>query len=194
MTAAVRPVATAATPAASSMLTATLFAVYLLALTWLVVFKLQLPHLGPDSARAIKLVPFVATSSAGASATWEVVANVVVFVPFGVYLGLLAPSWPWWKAASAAAGASAALEIAQFVLATGKTDVTDILMNTAGGLIGFGLAMVMRRMFVSRAAGALTGVLTMGTVLVLLAAATVVLGPPGGIAPPPAPGVIGIHP
>ncbi|KQZ85147.1 hypothetical protein ASD56_01915 [Microbacterium sp. Root166] len=189
MTAVARPAA-----GVPSALTATLFAVYLAVLTWLVVFKLQLPHIGPDSARALKLIPFVATSSAGASATWEVLANIVVFVPFGVYLGLLVPSWPWWKAAGAAAGASAALEVAQFVLATGKTDVTDILMNAAGGLAGFGLALVTRRAFAGRAAGALTGVLTMGTVLVLLAAATVVLGPPGGTAPPRGPGVIGIHP
>jgi glycopeptide antibiotics resistance protein len=193
MTTMARSVPADAALGAARTLTATLFAVSLMALVWMVVFRLELPHVGPESARAIKLVPFAATSGAGASATWEVVANAVVFVPFGVYLALLAPRWPWWKAASAAAGFSVALELAQFVLATGKTDVTDILMNAVGGLIGFGLAVATGRAR-RPAATAVAGVATMGVVLVLLAASTLVLGPPGGIAPARGPAGIGIHP
>ncbi len=178
---------------ASWVVTAALFAVYGVLLTWLVVFKLQWPHLGPDSARAVKLVPFVATTGAGASATWEVLANLVVFAPFGVYLALLAPSCPWWRAVWVTAGVSTMFEGAQFVLATGKTDVTDILMNTAGGLLGFGAVLAARRAFTGRAAGVLTAVATMGIVVILLAGATYVLGPPGGAGLPRAPGV-GIRP
>ena len=188
------PAARASGVHAGSAVTAALFAIYVGLLTWLIVFKLQVPYLGPDSARGIKLVPFVAGDGAGASATWEVLANLVVFVPFGVYLALLVPAWSWWRAAGATAGASLAFEAAQFVLATGKTDVTDILMNTAGGLLGFGLAMAARRTFRSRAAAVLTGVATMGIVLGLLACATYVLGPPGGAGVPRDPGVVGIRP
>lgn len=78
-------------------LLAVLFMVYLVLLAWVVLWKLEVPYVGGGALRQIKLVPFARTAEAGASAPLEVVANVMLFVPFGLYLGLLAPSWPWWK-------------------------------------------------------------------------------------------------
>ena len=72
-----------------------LFVVYLLLLGWIVIWKLESPWVGQD--RVIKLLPFLATGQAGPSAPAEVLVNLVLFVPFGLYLGLLAPSRPWWR-------------------------------------------------------------------------------------------------
>lgn len=119
---------------------AIVFAAYLVMLVWLVLWKLHDPYIGSAAARAVKLVPFVATADAGRSAPREVIANVLVFVPFGLGLRLLAPRTPWPGLVLTTATASAALETAQYVLAVGVTDVTDVLTNTTGGALGVALA------------------------------------------------------
>ena len=77
-----------------------LFVVYLVLLAWIVLWKLEAPYVGAAALlpRPIKLIPFLPSAEAGGSAPLEVVANILLFVPFGLYLGLLAPSWQWWKA------------------------------------------------------------------------------------------------
>lgn len=160
-----------------------LFTVYLALLVWIVVFKLHVPYLGEAAMRDIKLVPFVRTATHGASAPREVFANLALFVPFGLYLGLVARSWPWWRAAGAIAGTSLLLEVAQYVLAVGKSDLTDVLVNTAGGMLGIGLLALARRSLRRRTAIVMTGILATGTVLALgmsglLASAHLPLMPP----------------
>lgn len=124
------------------------FAMYLGLLIWLVLFKLQMPYVGEPAERAIKLVPFIATADAGSNAPYELFANLVIFVPCGFLLGLLVPRWPWFAAAVvttfALAAISLGLEVGQYVLAVGKSDVTDVLVNTAGGLIGLVAVAVVR--------------------------------------------------
>ncbi|MDQ0375076.1 VanZ family protein [Cellulomonas humilata] len=147
-----------------------LFVVYLLLLTWAVLWKLELPWAGEAGWRIVKLVPFVATSGAGASTPFDVLANLALFVPLGLYLGLLVPSWRSWKVACAAAAASLGLEVAQYVLAVGSSDLTDVVVNTAGALLGLAL--------VGRAdCAVLTRVCAIGTVLAVLASALVVASP-----------------
>lgn len=154
-----------------------LFAVYLAMLAWIVLWKLEIPYVGGGALRLVKLVPFVAAGGAGASAPFEVVVNGVLFVPFGLYLGLLAPSWPWWKAAGTIAGASLALEVTQYVLALGSSDVTDLVVNTAGGLVGIGLLVLVRRGLRARTAAVMRRVCSVGTVLALLAIAVFIASP-----------------
>jgi glycopeptide antibiotics resistance protein len=154
-----------------------LFALYLVLLAWIVVWKLEVPHIGGGALRQIKLVPFGPSSCDGASELTEVVANVLFFLPFGLYLGLLAPTWPWWKTAGTLVGASLALEIAQYVLAVGSSDVTDLMTNTAGGLAGLGMLVLARRTLGARAVAAMTRVCWIVTVLALLATAIVVVSP-----------------
>ena len=110
-----------------------LFVVYLVLLVWAVVWKLDVPYVGEAALlpRPIKLIPFVPSAEAGASAPLEVVANFLLFVPFGVYLGLLAPTWRWWTWTGVLLGASFVLEATQHLLSTGSFDTTDIIVNTA---------------------------------------------------------------
>ncbi|GLU88666.1 hypothetical protein Agsp01_09210 [Agromyces sp. NBRC 114283] len=117
-----------------------LFGVYLVLLVWLVLWKLQLPWEAFPVQRSLKLVPFVAAEGYGASAVREVAGNVAVFVPFGFGFALLRPGWAWWRIASLAAAVSASLELAQFALAVGSTDATDVITNTAGAAAGVLLA------------------------------------------------------
>ncbi len=164
-------------PDGRAVLGVVLFAVYLVLLVWIVLWKLEVPWVGGGAQRQIKLVPFVRTADAGPTAPFDLVANIALFVPFGLYLGLLAPSWRWWKVAGMLVGASVFLEVAQDVLAVGRSDITDVVVNTAGGLAGLGLLALARRRY-----GARTGIVTarvclVGTVIAVIAVAVFVALP-----------------
>jgi glycopeptide antibiotics resistance protein len=160
-------------------LLASLFVVYLVLLAWIVLWKLDVPYVGAAASlpRPIKLIPFVPSSEAGSSAPLEVIANLVLFVPFGLYLGLLAPRWPWWTAAAVFVGASLALETTQHLLSTGSFDTTDVIANTVGGLAGVGLLTLARRRLQTRTAVVMTRVCLIGTAVCLLAIGLFIASP-----------------
>ena len=148
----------------------TLFAVYLVGLAWLILFKFEVPYIGEAAglARPFKLVPFVASGDAGPSNPLEVLANVVFFVPFGIYLRLLT-GWLW-RSLAIVAGASLALELLQHLLSVGSFDTTDVIANTAGGLLGLLLARVL-------APPVMTRILLIGGVATALAIAAFIASP-----------------
>ncbi|MFC9559610.1 VanZ family protein [Agromyces sp. NPDC056965] len=145
-----------------------LFAVYLVLLAWIILWKLEVPFLGAGGLRHVKLVPFVASGSDTASEPLEVAANFLLFVPFGAYLVLLRPSWPLWKHVGALAGASLLLEIGQYALAVGSSDATDVIANTSGGITGlFVTALLTRRLGASTIV--VTRICLVGTAVTVLA-------------------------
>ena len=156
-----------------------LFAVYLVLLTWIVMWKLEVPWVGEAALlpRPIKLIPFLPSAEAGASAPVEVVINLLLFVPFGVYLGVLAPRWPWWASAAVFAGASAALETVQHLLSVGSFDITDVIVNTAGGLAGLGLLSLVHRRMQAKTPALMTRALLIFTVISVLAVAAFLASP-----------------
>src|SRR5690349_5223680 len=134
-------------------------------LVWIVLWKLQVPFVGTGSERQLKLVPFLATTRAGASAPVEVVANVLLFVPFGIYLRLLAPTSRASALVGTTAGASVALEVVQYGLSVGRSDFSDVVANTAGGLVGVALVRLAHLRLRDRMSRALTWVCATGTLL-----------------------------
>ena len=64
--------------------------------------------------------------------------NVLMFVPLGVFLPWL---WPalrkWWRFGLCLVGVIVAIETTQLVMLLGVCDVDDLILNTAGGLVGF---------------------------------------------------------
>lgn len=156
--------------------------VYLLVLTWAVLWKFEVPHIGAGGLRVIKLVPFGADTEATASFPLEILANLVLFLPLGWHLGLLAPRHRSKRHLfRAAAGVSAAisllLETAQFVLAVGVSDITDVMVNTAGGLAGLGILALARRALGGRADPVLGRACVAGTALALVLAVAVLVSP-----------------
>ncbi|MEV0842035.1 VanZ family protein [Actinocatenispora sera] len=154
-----------------------LFVVYLGLLCWLVLWKLEPPHLGDGTLRHVKLIPFSPDGGLDPNSPQEVAANLLMFVPFGLYLRLLAPARPWWQAAVVVAAASLALETTQYVLAIGWSDVTDVITNTAGGVAGIALTALVRRRLRARTARVMTRICLIGTVLALLATGLFVASP-----------------
>ena len=162
-----------------------LFTIYLVLLAWAVLWKLDVPYVGETASPTITFVPFVPTAESGGSEPLEVVANVALFIPFGLYLGVLAPRWRWWQAALTAAGASLVLEAAQYLLRVGIPDVSDLVANTAGGLAGIGLARLWQVEQVSAVATRVFAVTTGLVVIAVLAfiASPVHYAPPRDVLP-----------
>ena len=155
------------------------FVGYLVLLAWVVLWKLEVPWIG-DAApllRPLKLVPFVPSGDAGASAPIEVLINLVIFVPYGLFIGAVGPTWALWKAAAIFLVTSLILESTQHLISTGTFDTTDLIVNTAGGLIGYGICAALRRRFGSRAPTMLARVCVIVTALALIAVVAFVASP-----------------
>lgn len=163
----------------SHVLTSVLFGIYVVLLIWIILWKLAVPWIGEAALlpHPIKLIPFLPTAEDGGSAPLEVLFNVLLFIPYGLYLGLLAPSLQWWKAAGVFAGSSLILETAQPLLSIGSFDTTDVLVNTAGGLAGLGLLTLARRRLRTRTDVVMTKALGIGTALSLIAVTIFIASP-----------------
>ncbi len=66
----------------------------------------------------------------------NVIGNVVIFIPFGVYLMLYTKRNTTNKAVTTVFFTSLMVEVTQFVLDIGIADVDDIILNVIGGFIG----------------------------------------------------------
>lgn len=69
----------------------------------------------------------------------ENVMNTVVFVPVGVLFSAAFRSVKWWQVLSLGCLISLSIETMQFVLKRGFTETDDVMHNTLGCLIGFGI-------------------------------------------------------
>ena len=112
-----------------------LFLLYLALLIWIILFKLQFSILDLDRVREINLIPFYYEYEVTFHAT-EVLQNVLIFMPFGIYLCLLLPKSRFGVKLLLISAVSLLLEICQYVLAIGRSDITDLITNVCGGLFG----------------------------------------------------------
>lgn len=89
---------------------------------------------------AQQLIPLHTTLEALRQGTWpliyHVAGNLVWFVP----LGWMCARRGVCTALLAGAGLSAAIELMQYLMMTGMTDVDDVLLNASGALLGWLLA------------------------------------------------------
>lgn len=73
-------------------ITYTVFGVYLFLLIWLILFKFSTNPFELDRFRNINLIPFRQSLAVnGKLAVDEIIYNMLVFVPFGVYTAFLLP-------------------------------------------------------------------------------------------------------
>lgn len=113
-----------------------LLTLYLLTLLWLTLFKLSydIPSiLANYQTRSVNLVPFVTFGQTGLS---ETVSNIIIFIPFGLLLSLNFTRVALWRLLITVFVFSVVVETLQFIFAIGTTDVTDVITNTLGGLVG----------------------------------------------------------
>ena len=62
--------------------------------------------------------------------------NVLVFIPFGLLMSVNFKHLDFWSKLLVVLGASVAAETIQYIFAIGATDITDVMTDTLGGLIG----------------------------------------------------------
>ncbi|HEY5230542.1 MAG TPA: VanZ family protein, partial [Galbitalea sp.] len=132
-----------ATPAKKSdtrpVLPVVLFAIYALLLVGVVLFKFPFQYQLTTSGRHLNLIPFGGSFANPRLGIGEVVENALIFVPYGVYLSMVSGPWNLGKRILVIAATSVAFETIQFVFAIGRSDITDVLGNTFGGLVGVGV-------------------------------------------------------
>lgn len=153
--------------------------VYLALLVWVVLWKLEPPWVGDAAAlpRPIKLVPFVPSGDAGASAPVELLINLILFVPLGLFAGALAPAWTWWKTGAAAFSASFVLETVQHLISTGSFDTTDLIVNTTGAVAGWAIFRVVRKASGERTDAVMTRICVSATAVALIASVALAVSP-----------------
>jgi glycopeptide antibiotics resistance protein len=115
----------------TSRLTTVLFTIYLIALCWILLFKLGI-HFSYMEKRSLNLIPFNEPSILHI----ENILNIIIFIPLGIYTGVLFARWKYAKRILFFFLLSLIIEGLQYVLRIGAFDVTDLITNTAGGIIG----------------------------------------------------------
>lgn len=111
-----------------------IFAYYLLFLFWGILFKFDIAHTINTAhlfpSRSLNVSPFDASGG-----RLEILFNVLIFIPFGFFIGRFSERsfFGKWGAIFLV---SLFVEILQFIFGIGATDITDIITNTSGGLIG----------------------------------------------------------
>lgn len=124
--------------------TIVLLFIYCLVLVWIILFKMSFSINDLDKIRSINLIPFYYKNEVSFHLT-EVIENVLIFIPFGIYLKMLDKSNK--KAIMLGLLFSLILEIMQYILSIGTTDITDIITNTSGSIIGVYMYYILNKIF-----------------------------------------------
>lgn len=117
-------------------ITSILLGIYIILLTWIIVFKMQLSWNFPY-IRSINLIPFAESVIVNGKIYFgEIINNLIVFIPVGLYIGMLEKNKKFDKKVIPIFILTLIFETLQFILHIGATDITDVIMNTLGGIVG----------------------------------------------------------
>jgi glycopeptide antibiotics resistance protein len=150
----------------SPILTIVLFVAYAALLVGIVLFKFPFNYDLTENGREVNLIPFAGSFSSHRFGPSEVVENVLIFAPLGLYLSMLF-RWSLGRRVLVVTGVSVVFETIQFALAIGRSDITDVIENTAGGVIGIGVYLLAKRLLATRANAVLNVVALVVTVLAI---------------------------
>lgn len=140
----------------SRKLTIALFILYLLVLSWIVLLKTQFSFafLGIrisfallDIERSINLIPFGGMLMLNGVPSYnEIIYNGLAFVPFGIFMCMLKEKKSFANLIIPIVLTSLFFEVIQYIFALGASDITDLMANTFGGIVGIGLFFVFHKM------------------------------------------------
>lgn len=80
----------------------------------------------------------------------ENIMNVVVFIPVGLLICIAFKQMTWWKVLLIGCGISVTIETLQFLFKRGFSEVDDVMHNTVGCLLGYGIMTILRIIFNTR--------------------------------------------
>ncbi len=148
---------------------------YLAILCWVLILKLGV-QFSYMQERRINLIPFGDSLLAnGRMDFMELTLNVLIFVPMGVYIGVLFDKLMFGKKLLCVFLLSVLIEGLQYFLRIGAFDATDLVTNTFGGLIGIVIFSALEKVLKNKAKAqtlvnvlATIGTLSLVTFLILL--------------------------
>ena len=113
-----------------------LFIIYCVLLIWIILFKLsfstnEITNL--VKVNPINLIPFRYYNGTR-NHLKEIIQNVIIFIPIGIYLKMLSKNNK--QVILYGFIFSLVLEISQFIFKLGACDITDIITNTSGTILG----------------------------------------------------------
>lgn len=152
-------------------MTLVLFNTYLLILTWVIVFKLG--DLTVFGYRSLNLIPLAGTAVYDGQLDYgEILLNILFFIPFGIYMEMLARHAEWLTSLLLILAVSLSFEAIQYGFMIGMADITDVLANGLGGAIGINLMYYLTSIWKEEAysrVNALAGLVTVGVLAYLFA-------------------------
>ena len=150
--------------------------VYLLVLIWIVLFKFGV-HFAYMDERAAQFVPYGGLLAGKQELDLsEILLNVAIFVPLGLYLGYLYRQRGYgWKLLLSFL-LSLSLETTQYLFQIGAFDATDLVNNTLGAAMGLLVSAALLRAKPERGQFYLNLVSTVATVLMVAFLVSITLG------------------
>ncbi|MGP1597596.1 VanZ family protein [Peptoanaerobacter stomatis] len=131
----------------SKKITLILMIFYLIALIWVIIFKLEFSIKELPQIRNINLIPFNQPAIVNGKADIsEIILNVLAFIPYGLFIHILMDEKSMLKKLLIIFATSFILELIQYIFAIGASDITDIISNTSGGIIGVVVSMFMEKL------------------------------------------------
>ncbi len=131
----------------SKKITLILMIFYLIALIWVIIFKLEFSIKELPQIRNINLIPFNQPAIVNGKADIsEIILNVLAFIPYGLFIHILMDEKSILKKLLIIFATSFIFELIQYIFAIGASDITDIISNTSGGIIGVVVSMFMEKL------------------------------------------------
>jgi len=78
---------------------------------------------------------------------YNVIGNIAWFIPFGFFLNYFIKKPDLYKVLTISFALSFTIEIIQFIACVGISDIDDLIFNTLGGCIGYGLYHIVYRRY-----------------------------------------------
>mgnify|MGYP002530474885 CR=1 FL=1 len=125
-----------------------LFTIYIFLVIWIILFKL--PHF-----RSINLIPFYYPNKTGFQIR-EVLDNLIIFIPFGLYLKTLNINSE--RTVFLGFLLSLSLELSQYIFCIGASDITDLIGNTLGSGVGAVLFAFLGKIFPKKRMSMINGI------------------------------------
>lgn len=124
------------------------FIIYFILLIWLILFKLAFSLEDIPNYNDINLIPFYKSMIVNKKVIFsEIMFNVLVFMPLGVYIKMILPKLSIYKAILIPFVISIILETTQYIFHLGSSDITDVITNILGGILGLILFKIIKKVF-----------------------------------------------
>lgn len=129
-------------------LTIILLGLYVIIISWIIIFKMQFSFESLPYIRSINLIPFGESVIVNGKIYFgEIINNLIVFIPVGLYIGMLEKNEKFYKKVIPIFLLTLIFETLQFIFHIGASDITDIIMNTLGGIIGIVIINCLYKLF-----------------------------------------------